>query len=426
MAAFGEALRRAGERMTVMKAPRVITAEADAKVPAEEVWQAYPVAWGLAYVKGQLLGQPADPAVLTLDAILGAYLKSDVKNFNLEVARYAGHLEKTSPPLWDEKKTHWETYFNHVSPFYVSIPLYVMAFLMALFGWLFRYRPFNWSAFTLIALTFALHTAAIVLRVYISGRPPITNLYATAVVIGWGCVLLGSIVELVFRNGLGNIVAAVAGFLTLIIAYFLAAGGDTIAVLQAVLDTQFWLATHVTCMIFGHAATLAAGLFGLLYVIFGLATPLLDAKMRKDLGRIIYGTVCFAIFFMFVGTVLGGLWADDSWGRFWGWDPKENGALMIVLWNALILHAKWDKMVGDRGLAILAIGGNIVTGWSWFGVNELGIGLHSYGFTEGVLLALGLFVLSQLGVIFAGCVPTRFWWSYRADRNAPTGVALDA
>jgi hypothetical protein len=81
--------------------------------------------------------------------------------------------------------------------------------------------------------------------------------------------------------------------------------------------------------------------------------------------------------------------------------------------------------VGDRGLAVLAIGGNIVTGWSWFGVNELGIGLHSYGFTEGVLLALGLFVLSQLAVIVAGCVPTRFWWSYRADRNATTGVALD-
>ena len=96
----------------------------------------------------------------------------------------------------------------------------------------------------------------------------------------------------------------------------------------------------------------------------------------------LYGTLCFAIFFSFVGTVLGGLWADDSWGRFWGWDPKENGALMIVLWNALVLHARWGGMVKGRGLATLAVGGNIVTTWSYFGVNELGVGLHAYGASE--------------------------------------------
>ena len=153
--------------------------------------------------KTSLLGQAADPAVLTLDAILSAYLKSDVKTFNLEVARYAGHLEKTSPPLWDDKKTHWETYFNHVSPFYVGIPLYVMAFLLALFGWLFRYRPLNWAAFTLIVLTFVLHTAALVLRIYISGRPPVTNLYSSAVVhrLGMRAVRLDRRADLSQRPG---------------------------------------------------------------------------------------------------------------------------------------------------------------------------------------------------------------------------------
>ena len=96
----------------------------------------------------------------------------------------------------------------------------------------------------------------------------------------------------------------------------------------------------------------------------------------------VYGIVCFATFFSFVGTVLGGIWADQSWGRFWGWDPKENGALIIVLWNAIILHARWGGMVQQRGLMCLAIFGNVVTAWSWFGVNMLGVGLHSYGFTE--------------------------------------------
>ena len=115
----------------------------------------------------------------------------------------------------------------------------------------------------------------------------------------------------------------------------------------------------------------------------------------------VYGVVCFAIFFSLVGTVLGGLWADDSWGRFWGWDPKENGAMMIVLWNAIILHARWGKLVADYGTAVLAIVGNAVTAWSWFGVNELKAGLHSYGFTEGRLLAMAGFMAVQLALVLA-------------------------
>ena len=103
----------------------------------------------------------------------------------------------------------------------------------------------------------------------------------------------------------------------------------------------------------------------------------------------IYGTVCFAALLSLIGTILGGLWADDSWGRFWGWDPKENGAMLIVIWNALLLHARWGKLVGDRGVAVLAVAGNVAVAWSWFGVNELGVGLHSYGgSTEKVLTAL--------------------------------------
>ena len=121
--------------------------------------------------------------------------------------------------------------------------------------------------------------------------------------------------------------------------------------------------------------------------------------MRAQVGRMVYGVLCFALFFSLVGTVLGGLWADDSWGRFWGWDPKENGAMLIVLWNALILHARWDKMVGDYGTSVLAMFGNIVTAWSWFGVNELRAGLHSYGFTEGRLFALAAFVFAQVAIM---------------------------
>ena len=231
------------------------------------------------------------------------------------------------------------------------------------------------------------------------------------------------ILECYFRLSIGNILAAVGGFSTLLVAHNLAGDGDTFTVLQAVLDTQFWLATHVVCVTFGYAATFAAGGLAVFYIIAGWASQVvrrLPAEVGRALYRMTYGIVCFAIFFSFVGTVLGGLWADDSWGRFWGWDPKENGALMIVLWNALMLHARWGGMVKERGFAVLAVAGNIVTAWSWFGVNELGIGLHSYGFTEGVLFYLVLFVLANLVAMALGCIPLKYW----TRSNSPEVASL--
>jgi hypothetical protein len=105
------------------------------------------------------------------------------------------------------------------------------------------------------------------------------------------------------------------------------------------------------------------------------------------------------------------LWADDSWGRFWGWDPKENGALLIVLWTAIMLHARYGKMVANRGFAMMAVFGNVVTAWSWFGVNQLSVGLHSYGFTQSASFWLMVFVLSQFAVVLLGLVPLKRWKS---------------
>jgi cytochrome c biogenesis factor len=113
----------------------------------------------------------------------------------------------------------------------------------------------------------------------------------------------------------------------------------------------------------------------------------------------IYGVVCFATLFSLVATILGGIWADQSWGRFWGWDPKENGALLIVLWNAIILHARWGGLARERGLALMTVFGNVVTSFSWFGVNMLGVGLHSYGFMDRAFGPLIGFIVSQLAII---------------------------
>ncbi len=120
---------------------------------------------------------------------------------------------------------------------------------------------------------------------------------------------------------------------------------------------------------------------------------------KKSLNSIynnLMGTLVFGLFMSFLGTFLGGIWADQSWGRFWGWDPKENGALLIVIWCAIILHAKAGRLIGPFGVAVGAVLGNIVVMWAWFGVNLLSVGLHSYGFTSGIANTLLAYVISEM------------------------------
>jgi len=363
-------------------------------------------------------------ATLALRELIEAYRANDAARFSRELASYkeivaersaaVEKLDDTQPATESGRKeaeklrmhrVEFEAFFNHFNPFKQAMALYLFAFVLAAGAWLVWTATLNRSAHWLLWFTFALHTYAMICRIYISGRPPVTNLYSSAIFIGWAAVLFALVFERIYRFGVGNLLAALVGFPTLFIAYNLAGDGDTFMVLQAVLDTQFWLATHVVCITLGYSTTFLAGMLGVIYVLMAHVTSRLDEIQREQLVRMIYGTICFAIFFSFVGTVLGGLWADDSWGRFWGWDTKENGALMIVIWNALVLHARWGAMVRRRGLAVLAVFGNIVTAWSWFGVNQLGVGLHAYGFTEGRNFLLFLFVASQLLVMALGCLP---------------------
>jgi ABC-type transport system involved in cytochrome c biogenesis permease subunit len=185
--------------------------------------------------------------------------------------------------------------------------------------------------------------------------------------------------------------------------------------LVAVLNSNFWLATHVTTITMGYAAACVGGLLGhiwLIQAVLGTNSPVLDKTYKTTLG--ILGV---ALTLTFLGTNLGGIWADQSWGRFWGWDPKENGALMIVLWTALLFHAKEAKMIGPLGLAVGAVIGMMVVMWAWFGVNLLNVGLHSYGFTSGVATSLIIYAIFE--VIF---LMITSWCVSRSSRtiNSPS------
>jgi ABC-type transport system involved in cytochrome c biogenesis permease subunit len=356
---------------------------------------------------------PRKPA-RSMMAALSAYREGNVKAFNAAISGYSADLLEEPPKGYVASKASREAYMNHFSPFFWGQWLYLLAFVLAATAWLKWTGSLNRASFWLLLFVFMLHSFALIARITISERPPVTNLYSSAVFIGWACALLGIVFEAVYRSGIGNIVASVTGFMGTGIGYYLAREGDTYEVMQAVLDSQFWLGTHVVCITLGYATTFLAGGLGVIYILRGVCTPSLDKETGKSLTQMMYGTLCFATFLSFIGTVLGGLWADDSWGRFWGWDTKENGAMIIVLWNALVLHARWGRLAGDRGLAMLVVGGNIATAWSWFGTNELGVGLHSYGFTEGRLMSIVVFVAAQLVIIAMGAaIPYDSWWSKR-------------
>lgn len=325
-----------------------------------------------------------------------AYRQMDDKAFNATLLRMHEQLD----PHANKTKIDFEVFFNNFEPFYVSSVLYLLTFLVVLISWMWKGREFRNTAFLLLAMAFLIHTFGLIGRMYIQGRPPVTNLYSSAIFIGWAAVVLGMIMEWIHKNGIGAAVAGIVGFSTLVIAHNLGIGGDTLEMVRAVLDSNFWLSTHVVVITMGYSAMFLMGILAIFYVLGNLKHGGLMPETKRSLSSMVFGTLCFATLFSFVGTMLGGIWADQSWGRFWGWDPKENGALLIVLWCAIMLHARWGKLVQDRGLMIMAIFGNIVTSWSWFGTNMLGVGLHSYGFMDRAFLILILFILTQF--VFMG------------------------
>ena len=357
-------------------------------------------------------GSGIDNSVRTYARMAGALAANQPDQFNAAITDLRSQLVAAQPKSL--AKARAEVFFNQMEPFYNAMVIYVLAGLLAIFSWFNLSETLRRSGLWLCWLAFAIHTIGLVYRMVLEGRPPVTNLYSSAIFIGWGVVLLGLILEHLYKNGIGVVAASGVGFITLIIAHHLALEGDTMEMMRAVLDSNFWLTVHVTTVTVGYVGTFLSGFLGLIYVLRGLFTRTLDAVTAKALVRMIYGIVCFATLFSFIGTVTGGIWADQSWGRFWGWDPKENGALIIVLWNALILHLRWGGIIRERGLVNCAIFGNIVTSWSWFGVNMLGIGLHSYGFTDAAFKWLMLFIASQLALIALGLLPAKRWKSFSA------------
>jgi ABC-type transport system involved in cytochrome c biogenesis permease subunit len=363
---------------------------------------------------------PIARSVLTYAELGAAWRDGDARRFNAALAsdRAASWPESAA----DLRRCALEARFNAADPFTLCLALYVAAFLAAVLSWLKWPEALGRAAFALTTLAFVVTTLGLGVRMWLEGRPPVTNLYSSALFIGWGSVGLCLVLESNYRKGVATAAGSLIGFGTLVIAHHLASAGDTLEMMRAVLDSNFWLSTHVVAVTTGYAATFLAGFLAVVYLVRGVCTRSLDPATAAALAGMVYGIVCFATLFSFVGTVLGGIWADQSWGRFWGWDPKENGALLIVLWNAIILHARWGGLVRRDGLMAMAVFGNVVTAWSWFGTNMLGVGLHSYGFTDAAFRGLILFAGSQLVIIALAAVPRARWRSGPGTPQFPTSI----
>ena len=247
-------------------------------------------------------------------------------------------------------------------------------------------RVLYWATFaaTFAGLTYCI--IPIVKRSIIMQRPPVGNLYDTIIFIGATSVAIALLIEWMTRKRFAVGIAPIIGTLLIILArrFELGDASDNMDPLVAVLDSNYWLTTHVLTITLGYSAGLLSAFLSFVYLLMrGLRLDDGDRDLRRSFTRAVYGMICLTLFLSLIGTVLGGIWANDSWGRFWGWDPKENGALMIVLWTLAILHARLGGYIRDWGLHFSSVFTGAVVTFSWWHVNFLNTGLHNYGFTAG-------------------------------------------
>ena len=306
-----------------------------------------------------------------------------------------------------------EIWVNKANLFTVSLIFYLLGVILLGVSWMVQPTLLKNIAYGTMVSGFILHTYGIYLRMVIMSRPPISTLYETVIFVGFVIVLFSVVIEYLRKDGLGIFIGSISGSLLHYVGFGYAADGDTMEMLVAVLNSNFWLATHVTTIILGYGSSLMAGLIGHLYLIEKIRVPKQRAHLKSIYDNM-FGVTLIALFFTLFGTILGGIWADQSWGRFWGWDPKENGALLIVLWQLMMVHMRLSGLANPDRFALGMVLNNIVVIMAWFGVNLLSIGLHSYGFASGIAVNIIIFTLVEITTGFG----TYYWARLKSQQVA--------
>ena len=294
----------------------------------------------------------------------------------------------------DNKKLNVEIAYNFLDLFLVTKLSYIFVFVLLLANVLIKKKIIYVIAIIGIIIALISSLAGVAIRVFVTQRPPVATLYESIIFVALIINIIAIIVEMKNSKYQALFIASITGTILHLIAYNYSLQGDTLGTLVAVLNNNFWLATHVITITTGYGFCIFASLLAHIY-LFKLGYNK-DPYEVKQIYQALKIASLVSLLVTLIGTMLGGIWADQSWGRFWGWDPKENGALLIVLWLIFLLHSRISNLISDRGFALGMVITNIVVVLAWFGVNLLNVGLHSYGFAEGIALNIFLFTIIQL------------------------------
>ena len=326
---------------------------------------------------------------------------------------------KSKTPAIDNQRVKAELLYNQLNLFFWCRLAYLILGGILLFiacGEIIA--DFKWGKkvcgilIALLVIAFLAHTSGVLLRWYISGRAPWANAYESMICTSWMLVGGGLLFARRFR-----ILPALAGLLGGIMLFVAGLNhlNPEITPLVPVLQS-YWLMSHVAIIMIGYvffALCALTGLFNLILMSLLSATNRVKLQFRiREFTLLNEMAMILGLFFMTAGTFLGAIWANVSWGRYWGWDPKETWALISIVVYALVLHIRFIPLLKGKTtwcfnlLSVVAILSVIMT---WFGVNYYLSGLHSYGKTEGgdlllwiwgaglcVVLALGLFARRRL------------------------------
>lgn len=332
-----------------------------------------------------------------------SYRADDGKEWNEAINQLS--IENTSLRL------RAEYFYNVINFLNLAIIFYALSFaLIILYQLTSQKNIFKIISLSALALGSLSNGLDIALRIYILNRPPVGTLFESIIFVSLICVIGFLILERKGKNNTGVLLGSITGAALLIIAKSFA-GEDSMNTLVAVLNTNFWLLTHVICITAGYAVCFLSSMTAHYFLALKIMNPAKSGTLNL-LQQNIKTLNILALLFTTIGTILGGIWADQSWGRFWGWDPKENGALLIVLWLIWIIHGKISKHINETGYIVGTACLSIVVVLAWFGVNLLSVGLHSYGFITGVKIGIVSFCTIEAVII------TSLWYgNYQKDKR---------
>ncbi len=299
-----------------------------------------------------------------------------------------------------EGKIQAELFYNHAN---FALIAFILAFLgcaLAAINSIFKKRALDVAANGASAATAVVLAVAFTLRLYITGRPPLSSLYEIVLLIALllECFEFGAFIFCKRRTFSLIIPVTLLAAILLYFAKFILEPGDLFQPIPAVLNSSVFLTIHVFSIALGFAGVILSGIVAHV-ALFRETHRAENSEQLQNINKLLFGTLIFGSAFTILGTLLGGVWADFAWGRFWGFDPKECGALFVILWTMLGLHLRGGRLVSGKGFALFNSFNVIVTFLCWFGVNLLGVGLHSYGFQSGTVMWLGGFVVVDSVII---------------------------